>query len=65
MRIKIIIKRDDFNNAIYFFLQNMGTGMVTDWNVDALEIVRNALITTFEGMGITIETYDQLERQFN
>ena len=65
MRRKIIIKRDDFNNAIYFFLQEVGAGMPLDWNVNALEIVRNAVITAFERMGTTIETDDQLQSQLN
>ena len=65
MRIKIIIRRDDFNNAIYFFLRKAGTEMATDWNGDAVQIVRNAVITTFERMGITIETYDHPRTQLN
>jgi len=63
MRRKIIIKMDDFNNEIYFFLKEVGAGMPLDWSIDALDVVRNAVIAAFERMGIKIEIDDQLQSQ--
>ena len=62
---KIIITRDDFNKEIYFFLQEVGAGMPVDWSIDAVEIVRNAVIAAFGRMGVTIETDDRLHLQLN
>ena len=63
MRRKIIIKMDDFNNEIYFFLKEVGAGIPLDWSIDALEVVRNAVIGAFDKMGIKIEIDDHLQSQ--
>ncbi len=57
---KIIIRMEDFNREIYFFLTEIMAGMPMDWNIEAVGVVRNAVIRAFEKMGITVEIDDQL-----
>jgi hypothetical protein len=59
MNRKIIIKMEDFNREICFFLTEVMAGMPMDWNIEALGMVRNAVIRAFEKMGITVEINDQ------
>ncbi len=63
MNRKIIIKTEDFNQEIYFFLTDIMAGMPLEWNLEALGMVRNAVIRAFEKMGITVEIDDQLSSQ--
>lgn len=60
MKRKIIIKSDDFNREIFSFLKEVGTGMPIDWNIEALDRIRNAVIEAYEKMGVTLEIDDQL-----
>jgi len=55
MNRKIIIKADDFDKEIRSFLREIGADMPIDWNIDALNYVRNAAIEAFEQMGVTLE----------
>jgi len=52
---KIIIKTDDFDKEIRSFLGDVGADMPVDWNIEALDQVKNAVIEAFEKMGIGIE----------
>ena len=55
MNRKIIIKSDDFNKEIFSFLKEVGADMPMDRNIEALERIRNAVIETFEEMGVALE----------
>ena len=44
MKRKIIIKSDDFNREIFSFLKEVGADMPIDWNSEALDRIRNAVI---------------------
>ena len=61
MNRKIIIKFDDFNREIFYFLKEVGADMPMDGNIEALERIRNAVIETFEKMGVTLEIDDRLQ----
>ena len=63
MNRKIIIRMEDFNREIYFFLTEVMAGMPMDWNIEALGMVRNTMIRAFEKMGITVEIDDQPSSQ--
>jgi hypothetical protein len=63
MNRKMIIKMEDFNREICFFLTEIMAGMPMDWNIEALGMVRNAVIRAFEKMGITVEIDDRLSSQ--
>lgn len=58
MNRKIIIKSDDFNREIFSFLKEVGADMPLDWNIEVLERIKNAVIETFEKMGVTLEIDD-------
>ncbi len=60
MNRKMIIKMEDLNREIGLFLTEVMAGMPMDWNIEALGVVRNAVIRAFEKMGITVEIDDQL-----
>jgi hypothetical protein len=55
MNRKIIIKSDDFNKEIFSFLKEVGADMPMDWNIEALEWLKDAVIETFKKMGVTLE----------
>jgi hypothetical protein len=61
MNQKIIIKLDDFNKEIFSFLKEVGADMPMDWNLEALDRIRNAVIEAFEKMGVTLEVDDRLQ----
>jgi hypothetical protein len=64
MNRKIIIKSDDFNKGIFSFLKEVGTDMPIDWNIEALDRIRNAVIEAFEKMEVTLEIDDRLQIAF-
>ena len=61
MNRKIIIKSDDFNKEIFSFLKEVGADMPLDWNIEALDWIKNAIIEAFEKMGVTLEIDDRLQ----
>ena len=61
MRRKIIIKSNDFNREISSFLKEVGADMPIDWNIEALDRIRNAVIEAYEKMGVTLEIDDRLQ----
>jgi hypothetical protein len=61
MNRKIIIKSDDFDKEIFSFLKEVGAGMPLDWNIEALDWIRNAVIETFGKMGVTLEIDDRIQ----
>jgi len=60
MNRKIIIKSDDFNKEIFSFLKEVGADIPLDWNIEALDRIKNAVIETFGKMGVTLEVDDPL-----
>jgi len=52
---KIIIKTDDFDKEIRSFLREVGADMPVDWNIEALDQVKNAVIEAFKKMGVGFE----------
>ena len=61
MIIKIIIKSCDFDREIFSFLTEIGGDLPMDWNIEALECVRDAVIDAFEKMGIILEIDKRLQ----
>ena len=61
MNRKIIIKSDDFNKEIFSFLKEVGADTPMGWNIEALDRIKNAVIETFEKMGVTLEIDDRLQ----
>ena len=61
MKRKIIIKSNDFNREISSFLKEVGADMPIDWNIEALDRIRSAVIEAYEKMGITLEIDDRLQ----
>ena len=61
MNRKIIIKSYDFNREIFSFLKEVGVDMPIDWNIEALDQIKNAVIEAFEKMGVTLEIDDRLQ----
>ena len=61
MNRKIIIKSDDFDKEIFSFLKEVGADMPLDWNIEALDWIKNVVIETFEKMGVTLEIDDRLQ----
>jgi hypothetical protein len=60
MNRKIIIKTDDLDKEIRTFLGDVGADMPIDWDVEALDQVKNAVIGAFKKMGVRIEVDDRL-----
>lgn len=56
---KIIIKTDDFDNEIRSFLEDVGADMPIQWNMEALDQVKNAVIEAFKKMGVGFEVDDR------
>ena len=61
MKRKIIIKSNDFNREISSFLKEVGADMPIDWNIEALDRIRSAVIEAYEKMGVTLEIDDRLQ----
>ncbi len=61
MNRKIIIESDDFNEEIFSFLNEVGADMPINWNMEALDRIKNAVIKAFEKMGVTLEIDDRLQ----
>ena len=61
MNRKIIIKSDDFNKEIFSFLKEVGADMPMGWNIEALEEFKDAVIGTFNKMGVTLEIDDRFQ----
>lgn len=61
MNRKIIIKSDDLNKEIFSFLKEVGADMPMDWNIEALDRIKNAVIETFGRMGVTLEIDDRFQ----
>jgi len=64
MNRKIIIKADDFDKEIRSFLTEIGADMPIDWNIEAIDRVRNAVIEAYERMGVTLEIDVPLQPSF-
>ena len=61
MNRKIIIKSDDFNREMFSFVREVGADMPIDWNIEALDRIRSAVIEAYEKMGVTLEIDDRLQ----
>ena len=61
MKRKIIIKSDDFNREIFSFLKEVGADVPVNWNIEALDRIRNVVIEAYEKMGVTLEIDDRLQ----
>lgn len=61
MNRKIIIESDDFNEEMFSFLNEVGADMPINWNMEALDRIKNAVIKAFEKMGVTLEIDDRLQ----
>jgi hypothetical protein len=57
---KIIIKTDDFDKEVRSFLGDVGADMPVDWDIEALDQVKSAVIEAFKKMGIRVEVDDRL-----
>jgi hypothetical protein len=57
---KIIIKTDDLDSEIRSFLRDVGAEMPIDWDVEALDQVKTAVIKAFKKMGVGLEVDDRL-----
>jgi hypothetical protein len=60
MNRKIIIKIGDLEKEIRFFLGNVGADMPIDWNIEAIDQVKNAVVEAFKKMGVGLEIDDRL-----
>jgi hypothetical protein len=65
MSRKIIIKTDDLDKEIRSFLGDVGADMPIDWNIEALDQVKTAVIEAFKKMGVRIEIDDPLPASVN
>ncbi len=65
MSRKIIIKTDDLDKEIRSFLGDVGADMPIDWDIEALNQVKNAVIEAFKKMGIRIEIDDRFPASVN
>jgi len=61
MSRKIIIKIGDLDREIRSFLRDVGADMPIDWNIEALDRIRNAVIEAYEKMGVNLEIDDRLQ----
>ncbi len=62
---KIIIKTDDFDKEILSFLGGVGADLPIEWNIEALDQVKNAVIEAFKKMGVGIEVDGRLSAPVN
>jgi hypothetical protein len=65
MSRKIIIKTDDLDKEIRSFLRDVGADMPIDWNIEALDPVKTAVIEAFKKMGVGFEIDDRLPTSVN
>jgi hypothetical protein len=56
---KIIIKTDDLDKEIRSFLSDVGADMPIDWDIEALDEVKDAVVEAFKKMGVRIEVDDR------
>ncbi len=55
MNRKIIIRSDDFDREILFFLNEVGADTPLEWNREALDQLKKAVVEVFAEMGVTLE----------
>lgn len=60
MSRKIIIKIGDLDKEIRSFLRDVGADMPIDWNIEAIDQVKNAVIEAFKKMGVGLRIDDRL-----
>ncbi len=60
MNRKIIIESDDFDKEIFSFFNELGADTPVNWNLGVLDRVKNAVISAFEEMGVTLEIDDRV-----
>jgi hypothetical protein len=65
MSRKIIITTGDFDKEIRSFLRDVGADMAIDWDTEALDQVKNAVIEAFKKMGVGLEIDDRLPASVN
>jgi hypothetical protein len=65
MSRKIIIKTDDLDKEIRSFLGDVAADMPINWNIEALDQVKNAVVEAFKKMGVGIEIDDRLSASVN
>jgi len=65
MSRKIIIKTDDLDREIRSFLGDVGADMPIDWDAEALDRVKNAVVEAFKKMGVGFEIDDRLPVSVN
>jgi hypothetical protein len=65
MSRKIIITTGDFDKEIRSFLRDVGADMAIDWDTEALDQVKNAVIEAFKKMGVGLEIDDRLPASIN
>jgi hypothetical protein len=65
MSRKIIIKTDDFDKEVRSFLGDVGADMPIDWEREALDQVKTAVIEAFKKMGVGLEVHDRLPASGN
>ncbi len=65
MSRKIIIKADDFDREIRSFLGDVGADMPIDWEREALDQVKTAVIEAFKKMGVGFEVDDRFPAPVN
>jgi hypothetical protein len=65
MSRKIIIKIGDLDKEIRSFLRDVGADMPIDWNREALDQIKNAVIEAFRRMGVGLEIDDRLPTSVN
>ncbi len=60
MSRKIIIKIGDLDKEIRSCLRDVGADMPIDWNIEAIDQVKNAVIEAFKKMGVGLGIDDRL-----
>jgi hypothetical protein len=65
MSRKIIIKIGDLDKEIRSFLKDVGADMPIDWNIEAIDQVKNAVVDAFKKMGVGLEIDDRLPASLN
>jgi len=60
MSRKIIIKTDDLDKEIRSFLRDVVADMPIDWDIEALDQVKTAIVEAFKKMGVGFEIDDRL-----
>jgi hypothetical protein len=60
MSRKIIIKVGDLDKEIRSFLGDVGADMPIDWDIEAIDQVKSAVVEAFKKMGVGLEIDDRL-----